>query len=342
MCAALVAKSAPVAGGYFLSEQEEVDGSPIDTTDIKYIGAPATSIEFWAWQFGRVAALASSFDDGAFDQQKFEGWGNGILALSLLLGSGRPVEWKGRWAGAVVTCDDQTLEDAGALKATSHLYWLMHIGMLNAVRRLERQHPRAVTDNVMEQMGSEGSEVLLLGNYAELGEAIKLAEEYAEQKRGEQATTELKEHLPQVWDMLSEDAQAHLIEAELNLKKRRLRDASLDYANSVEAALREFITRPKDVKRWPGSFGEWTARLREMTAANSQQDYGAREFKRWFDVKYAADLADALEVFQTGRQARGHSGERLPSAHKARRVALGIQQQSVFELLLRFAKRWRG
>ena len=68
---------------------------------------------------------------------------------------------------------------------------------------------------------------------------------------------------------------------------------------------------------------------------------GAEELKRRFDVRFAKDLAEAFDVFQVGRLPRAHGLKRTPFARKARQVALGVERTSVFELLLRFAKRWR-
>jgi hypothetical protein len=342
LCAAFIDMSEWQRNGISLASEwgEWMGGPPEDTTDIKYIKAPPTSKEFWAWEFGRVAVLYNKFDSLKFDRiDEFQDWPNGVIALSLLLGSGKPVEWTERWTGVIAACDNPDIEKRNPLPVTSGLYWLMHIGVLNVVRRMETQRHSVAAEGAAT---APAQQALLLGSPTEIGKAVVEAQEQAEQLRLQKTTDELKQRLSPVWDMLPPDAQEHLVKAELHLKKLQFRDASLDYANSVEAALLEWLPNQKGVSWWPQTLGDLSGLAKRMTAPNPQVDRGLQEIKRWFDVKYATDLRNALEVLQTARLSRAHPGDRLPSAHKARKFALGIDQPSVFELILRFAKRWQG
>jgi hypothetical protein len=339
LCANFMSASVYHGSGISLAGEWEENGTPVDTTDIEFIKAPVATKEFWAWQFGRVAALAHADDYPLQQIDNYGEWGNGVIAFSLLLGSGNPQDWNRRIVSAIVTSDNQRIKDVNDLRITSHLYWLMHIGVSNVIRQSEKPSPRLEREL---PAGPSESNALLLGSNTAIAEKIWELMELAERQKQGKVTNSLKQHVPQIWDMLPPDAQAHLVEAELNLGKRKLPDASLDYANSVEAAMSEWLPNQKGVSWWPQTLGDLSGLAKRMTAPNPQVDRGLQEIKRRFDVKYAAELRNALEVIQTARLSRAHGHQGSPRAHTARDVALGIDRTSVFELMLRFTKRWRG
>lgn len=352
LCANLVA--------YSEMDVYEYDDSEVDKMEI---GAPATSTEFWAWQFGRVAALGSlnpedEVGDPLLIPERFEGWGNGLVALSLLLGAPKALDWLAErcWTGTLVTWpsgspkDESSEEravgvvigeprDVTEVTANSHLYWLMRLGLLSGIAEIEHH---AESDRHLEVAQPEDAQEQRLGSHPELDELMVPAEEEARARGVEQATTKLKEHLGQLWDDLPEDAQDCLLEAELNLRNHRPKDASLDYAKAVEVALDEWLPVPKNAGNWPRNLGDWVHLIRSMSGPKDRLSPADRQIRQRFDLRNASQLAESLEIFRTARLARAHPGHRPPRAHEARSAALGIGGKSVFELLLRFAKRWRG
>jgi hypothetical protein len=318
-------------------------GSDDDHTHIKGTGLSPSTKEFWAWQFGRVVALAHSIDYADFlegGDGEFGEWGNGVVALSLLLGSGRPVDWLGRWTGVVATCDFQSMQDDNDLTVTSHLFWLMHLGVENVTQRSVGQQPIVTTQ--CSALSPESADVLLLGSSTEIAQQFKEIQDRADKLRLEDAIATVKNYLSEsIWDMLPTDAQDHLVDAELAFQKRDRRNASLDYANSVEAALLEWFPAPKGGGWWPRSLGDWTEMRREMTVPNPR-GHRFSAFKGRCDIKYASPLLGVLDAVRQARLSRAHPGPRLPATHKVREVVLSTEGTNVFELLLRFAKRWRG
>ena len=330
------------------------DEHGIDTSEIRL---PPISAEYWAWEFGRVAAMSSMVDRSIFEDEYeadfFQDWGNGLTALSLLSGVKEDSDVLIRlcWIGALSTWRSApepvewwhfgVSDDVypSSLQPTDHLFWLMRLGAVDGALKLDLNG----SDSPAPSSEPPRTDMLMLGSDIQLGRTMLKVIEDAEQERERRIENELAERLGKVWDKLPPDAQDHLRHAELHLKSRKPRDASLDYANAVETVLLEWLTPPADQREWPQSLGEWVSRLREMSSKNRQRGRQDSYLRQLFDPQYASKLAEALDIFREARLPRAHGLPRPPRAQKARETVLGREQSSgVFELILRFAKRWQG
>ena len=345
-CALLIDQSTTNARGYDVSQTYEDGGNEFDTTHIDFIDVSPVSKEAWAWQFGRVVGLARDVEYSEFGiyDGPFSEWGNGVVALSLLLGSGKPLDWSGRWIGANAYCGDETLEEVRDIRVTSHLYWLMQIGVLNVVRGVTSKE-KPVAEDVRStddsQSRQQGTEVLLLGDIPKLAEELAAALQTVERNKTERITAEVKDCLPHIWEMLPGDSHDHIVAGELDIDNTRPKGAALNYANSVEAAIREWFPKPKSVNWWPEKFADWTLMLREFIGS-APRTSKIDAFRGRSDPKFAPQLLDALELFRIARLPEAHPEERLPSARRAQQLIKGgADGPSVFELLLRFGQRWK-
>ena len=305
-----------------------------------------TSAEHWAWQFGRVTALWSMQDDDEELTEYFDAlmglWPDGLSALSLLCISRESYHTVlgSCWDGVIVTrCrrGEGAHEGASYQLPSSHLFWLMRLGFLDGIKRVtECKSPDSATSSEPKE-----SDVLLLGSSQELGKAIVTYQEAAEREREAQIKGNLVERLGKVWDLLPEDSQYHLVEAERNVKVRKPKDASLHYAIAVETALVEWLPNRGGQKDWPKSIGQWEYCVRKMTRPKGKRHGLDDILSKWFDPKYSAKLAEALDVFREVRLPGAHGKQLPPRALKAKETALGNEQRpSIFELLLKFARRW--
>jgi len=302
-----------------------------------------TSVEHWAWQFGRVTALWSMRENiSAITPDEYFDiiWPNGLAALSLLCSAKEPYDaiLGACWDGISFTSYKGIIEDLVELTPTSHLFWLMRIGFLDGVKRIEECKGRGPAH--LPEPG--GPDVLLLGNSEALGKAWLKIQQDTEQEREAQVERMLVERLGTVWESIPEDSRYHLREAERNLKDHKPKDASLDYAIAVEVVLFEWLPKPKDQHNWPEGIGAWMYHIRKMTFSKDRRDRLDGALRKRFDPMFAAQLSGTLEILQQGRLPRAHAKHSPPFALKAREKVLGNEQNpSVFELLLKFAKRWR-
>lgn len=330
------------------------DEHGIDTSEIRL---PPILAEYWAWEFGRVAAMWSMVDKSIFEDEYeadfFQDWDNGLTALSLLSGVKEDSDVLIRicWIGALSTWRSApepvewwhfgVSDDVypSSLQPTDHLFWLMRLGAVDGALKLDLNG----SDSPAPSSEPPRTDMLMLGSDIQLGRTMLKVIEDAEQERERCIENELAERLGEVWDKLPPDSLYHLRSAELNLQKRRPPDASLDYAIAVETALSEWLKPPNGQYNWPKGLGDWLDLLKGM-AGDKRQRYGAdRDLRRRFNPQYASKLAEALDIFREARLPRAHGLPRPPRAQKARETVLGGEQrQGVFELILRFAKRWQG
>ena len=246
------------------------------------------------------------------------------------------------WHGVLFTswkvCSASAYEEAANRLPTSHLFWLMRLGFLNGLSMVEERKAHEISHSPK----STESNMLMVGNPEELGKAIFAIQDDEEQHRVNQIEENPAECLGEIWDLLPEDSRDHLRDAEYSILHRRRKDASLDYANAVEVAISEWLAKPKHQRDWPQGLGDWMNRIRKMTLPKERRDGLDSVLRNHFDAKYAAQLSEALQIFQRGRLSRAHPEHRPPLTRKAQEKALGNEQNpSVFELLLKFAKRWR-
>ena len=348
LCAKLL-QSAELLGADMVDLEDE---HGIFTSELRL---PLTSAEHWAWEFGRVAAMwpvvdKSIFEDN-FGAEYFDGWDNGLSALSLISAAQEPGDLlvDRCWLGAFATWRSVPESEPGLIRvgeptypafqlASDHLFWLMRLGYLDGVKRIGQRELQT------QSVDPTNSDVLLLGSPEQTGRALLDIQAKAEQERENQIKNELVERLGKVWDELPADSQYHLISAEVNLSNYRAPDASLDYAIAVEVALSEWLKPSKSTRDWPDDdIGKWASCISKMTGPKSSRHSLDPILRQWFDPRVASELGEALNIFRNARLTRAHGKRRPPYAKKAQETALGTEQRKgVFELILRFAKRWRG
>ncbi len=308
------------------------------------IRATPTSAEHWSWQFGRIAALGLIRENtvGITPTEYFDWhWPNGLKALSLICTAQQPYDalvescWHGVLFSESSSSAEMHLEGAAQIPS-SHLYWLMRLGFLDGVKRIEGHK----VDGPAHSMEPSQMSTLLIGSPQELARELVAAEEAARKERVAQIESTLAGHLGKVWELLPADSQQQLSEGELRRQWHNGKEASLCYANAVETALREWLSNPEGRRDWPRGIGEWMDCIRRMTLPRDKRHKLDHVLRRRFNADYAKELANALDVFQRSRLPGAHGLPLPPFTVKARETALGNEQRSsVFDLLLRFAKR---
>ena len=110
----------------------------------------------------------------------------------------------------------------------------------------------------------------------------------------------------------------------------------------METALVEWLPNRRGQRDWPESIGEWEDCLRKMTRPKGKRHKLDHIFRQQFEPRFATKLAEGLDVFREGRLPGAHGKPLPPRALKAKETALGnAQRPSIFELILKFARRWR-
>ena len=167
---------------------------------------PPTSAEHWAWEFGRVAAMWPMVDktvvEDNFGSEYFDGWDNGLSALSLISAAQEPgdILVDRCWLGAFATWRSSPESEPDLIRmgeptypafqlANDHLFWLMRLGYLDGVKRIGQRERQETTVDPSE------SDVLLLGPSKQIGRALLDLLAEAEQERANLIKNELVERL---------------------------------------------------------------------------------------------------------------------------------------------------
>ena len=328
------------------------DEHGIDTSEIRL---PPISAEYWAWEFGRVAAMWSIVDKSIFEDEYeadfFQDWDNGLTALSLLSGVKEDSDVLIRicWIGALSTWRSApepvewwhfgVSDDIypSSLQPTDHLFWLMRLGAVDGALKLELRNSDS------SAAAAEPSGAFMISDRDTLEHIVRVAVEKRDREQERRIESGLAKRLGEVWDKLPQDSRDHLCDAELYMEKRERPNASLSYANAVEVTLSEWLKPPKGQYNWPKDLGDWLNLLKGMAGDKRQRGRQDSYLRQLFDPRYASKLAEALDVFRKARLPRAHGLPQPPRAQKARETVLGREQSpGVFELILRFAKRWQG
>ena len=341
VCSLLMSRAAPLG-----EDLEIITEQPWSFTSSEIRASP-TSAEHWAWQFGRVTALwpmgenVSAITPDEYFNTLMSDWANGLTALSLLCTAKEPLDalLAACWDGITFTSYKRIIEDAVELTPTNHLFWLMRLGFLDGIKRVE-EHKKCASTHSPEV---EASNMLMVGLPEELGKAIVTAQQEAERDHENQIENNIADRLGKIWDRIPPDSKQQLIEAELNIKRHKAVPASQNYANAVEGVLKEWLSDPGGRSDWPRGINGWEDCIRKMTRFNKGKRHKLDDIlRKRFDPRYAAELAKALDVFREGRKPGAHGEPLPPFALKAKETALGSEHNpSVFELLLKFARRWR-
>ena len=251
----------------------------------------------------------------------------------------------------------------------SRLYWIMRLGYLAGREDLKKE-PK--TSYIWKNTGSEveveeitqptisaltskseiappqhSSAVGLSADIVErVTETILQVQDSADYRREEEVRAKLSTHLGEIATLIHDDAMDAVVAAEcafLLSPIRRARHFSLDYAKAVECVLEDWLTPPREQKEWPGSdIGEWCDVLRKMSRPQKERRHSLDPVvRRYFDAGRAAYLAERLDVVRKLRVRDAHDNTRPPRPQVIREYVLGTDSSpSIFELILRFAKKW--
>ena len=187
---------------------EPATESPMDDvwTPTSQIRLSPKSAEYWAWEFGRVAAMWPLVDKTTFDSHEsdyFYNWSNGLAALSLQLGaSGSDDDLFDRcWTGAAVASGLNSESGRRSAypdeqSASDPLFWLMRLGFLHGSRRVESSEPVLPARSV----APSDADILLLGNQEQLARVIREALRGQEPDGEKRIRDDLAEKLVGLWD----------------------------------------------------------------------------------------------------------------------------------------------
>ena len=253
---------------YLLESAEPVDGIEavweigdtavgMGTSELRL---PATTTEYWAWQFGRVAAMCALVDEDGFSEiaETFDPWKNGLLALSVLAPKTNQDEdlladrcWFGAlttWSSEPAQGDEADFRDketgesydlhehelVQAVKrfhpAHDHLYWFMKLGALDGTKRIASRQP-SLPKTESEPQGNKQIKDLhktLEGVERKIAALARptrdTARESIEQSVG-----------PKTMGILPSPSVRHLVHAWLAKEDDRYDDASVATAKAVES-----------------------------------------------------------------------------------------------------------
>ena len=331
------------------------------------LNLPIHSAEHWAWEFGRVAALWPMLNQEMISNlwvDLFWGWPNGLAALSLIAphldASSATGEYL--WLGLLSTWGNHKRDNFGRFWASEprnhitdlSLHWLSQLGYLDGAKKLnnkEEKEEGPATELVpveppeVSVLPQQENSALLLGSPQQLAEAWNYLQETIDLRLHEETEKRIGERLGHLPLVLPRDAIDYLVRGEVAISRnqsRRPDRIALDYTSAVEIALEEWLPAPKGRRDWPGnSIGDWADVLRKMSEPKGKRDPLDEVVRKQFDARQAKLLTEALDTIRArNRDAHGRQGPPRPQI--VREYVLGTHSRpSIFELILRFAKRIR-
>ncbi len=119
--------------------------------------------------------------------------------------------------------------------------------------------------------------------------------------------------------------------------------ASLGFAKAVEVVLEDWLPAPKGQRGWTDrTIGKWAGTIGRMTSPKERRAPLDPVLRRQFNARYEKELAEALDILGDLRAREAHHGREVPRPQLVRKYVLGTETRlSIFELILRFAKRMR-
>ncbi len=352
MCAWLIEESD------FLEDDALEEEATSENTST-HLHLPIGSKEHWAWEFGRIAALWETLDKNTLESEwvdLFSGWPNGVTALSFIAPHLDADSGDGEYLrlGVLATLGSQKTNDLFGVGPAAFsnritdlpLYWLSQLGYLDGTRALRRSRQNeatAVTELVPDDSHElpipqeAGSNALLIGSPAQIGATLLELAEIANVRREENARNFLSERLGDVVVYLSEDTLEYLLLAGVAFPRRDTRPAQivLFYSNAVEAFIAQHLKAPKRFNpNERNRIGKWIEYINRSIARSNAPDGR-------FNWEVAVELAQSLGTVNRQRRPGAHYAPITALPHQVQDVVLGTESTpSIFELILRFAKKW--
>ena len=363
------------------SEMEDDEWQDIDYERGGEPPYPAWSSENWAWQFGRVVALFNLAEpdpesdsgelprDWGLDIDFIQNWDHGQAVQSLIAQGprlGRLEDFSQLEAGLYAALDgrpdarDPTYDTNDALLPSnqlpsSRLYWIMRLGYIEGVDSIganrddsddQATTPTQAAEPTAGSASSWQGITGLNGHHRALLIAPTLDNGRLGATSQEDLVAQLQNALLGIWDTLPRDVQRYLKLAEHSLTSppNVVTYPSEEYFKAVEAALRLFLSKPKELsyKLWPGKrVGKWIEALIGMSSTLKELDSLQMHLRHQFDSAYARELSERLKIVSENRNADAHDSDEVSLPYQVRDAVLGKDgSRSVFELILRFAKNW--
>ena len=329
---------------------------------------PTDSKEHWAWEFGRIASLWPSVDKEMLNDlwsELFVGWPNGLAALSLIApnvdAANDDAEYL--WLGVLSVWDNHKRDnfgrawpaDSGNHLTDLSLHWLSQLGYLDGSKELGKGSTNeeagrsdiAPSPPTFQPISSEENANALPSELVEqLAQSLNDGRDYADAQRETTARQEIFARLGDIVDQLPDDAIDNIVRSEIAMSKRvadRPERVSLGYQQAVEIALEDWLPNSGTHSDWPGNdIGEWSRVVEGMTRDTEKKHRLDNELRRRFDASKAKQLGEALEVVRKLPVRDRHARQGPPRPQVVREYVLGTgSRPSIFEVILRFAKRLR-
>ena len=336
------------------------------------LGLTPDDSEYWAWEFGRLVATwpdrVEPLDDVQPPSSFFGGYESYMAAFSILApddSSVMPGVPDPAVIGAMVTWDREH-EDSQAHFRTvdfapgvvDHLaHWIARLGYRYARKHKSEDAPAPTLAPVANpsskvvspdsNIETPGSDDLIWRNARQMAHEFEQILRQTRASMAKETEQLLRQELTEpIWIELSDDAKAYLFQAEEALKEEQEfpKQAALNYARAVECALEDWLPPPHGERNWPSAqIGEWCDVLRKMSKPQKERRHRLDPVIRsHFDAKHATPLVESLDVLRKLRVRDAHRDNRPSRPLQTRKVVLGDENTaSIFELILRFAKRIR-
>ena len=331
------------------------------------LNLPTDSKEHWAWEFGRIAALWPSVDKEMLNDlwsDLFVGWPNGLAALSVIAphvdAASHKAESEYLWLGIGSAWGNHKEDNFGrAWPADSgnhitdlSLHWLSQLGYMDGTKKLGNRQEKKIGgpasglvhyEPLGEPVLQDNSPAILEKFAQSLSEQIDLVDEQKEI----QVRQLIYSRLGDIIEQLPEDAVDNLVKSEIAISKRvanRPERISIGYQEAVEIALEVWLPNSGGQRDWPGnSVPEWSRAIDGMSGSKEKRHRLDAELRRRFDASRAKKLGEALDVVRQLTKRERHARQGPPRPKVVREYVLGTDTRpSIFELILRFAKRIRN
>lgn len=359
--------------GWLIENSHFMDRELWELTDEEHgdfgtsLNLPVDCKEHWAWEFGRIAALWPFVDKDILKEEWFDlvsGWPNGLAAFSLIAPHDGAIKDDAEylWLGAGAAWDNHRRDNFGRTWASElsnnttdlSLHWLSQLGYLDGTRKLNQGLTDGAATKTQLTPAFSNELSALIGDSASSLEppAIEqLAERLSDSLANREAQREIdarQEIYARLGDIVGEipvDAIESLVKSEMAISSRvfqRPERISIGYQEAVEIALAEWLRNSGGRPNWPGdSIPKWAAAVSGMTRSTGERHILDDQLRKQFNARSAKGLAEALEVLRQLTKRERHARQSPPRPHVVREYVLGTEsRRSIFELILRFAKKW--
>ena len=305
------------------------------------------------------------------DIELIENWDNGLAAQSLIAHGphlGHLQESDQSLAGLLAvgnrgrgTNEEKPGESVALLPLmqlpTSRLYWIMRLGYIEGAEAMrestakaeplyEAGPPKVSTTTAGTETGV--AETTLQQMIAELGAAMAHELDSIQRQTREQMLVDIAARLGDVWNILPQDIGRHLGRAHQALNESSdlaflMADPVLEMALAVEIALRHWLIAPQRERgaRRDGSLGNWISWLTNSGLAARNASLEDPAWRDRYDWGFADELTVSLYILRENRNAVAHPpGTSSEPTRVAEIVFGGNGSGSIFELILRFARKW--